>query len=288
MARPPARIGGKARNLGSTHYVVEIQGANALSEHFWALSQMWDPFAQGLLEVVGEIGIEVARENVPVRTGATRDSINMAPGVMPFEGTGYMIEVGPTTFYSPFLEYGTIKMAPRPFMVIAGDAMEVLTVNSVIEFLKLVDTETGGSGFGGGAGVGGKGLGRVMSDPRVRNPFSRHRTFLYSGSRFLGDIAVFGGREVLGPVRASMLGMAKSLGDIGSIMNATLTTRITNRLRGRAVGRLTGFGSASLSHAKAYSGFPGGEGGHRVYQRAVGKFGTNVGFSSMSLGRFGL
>lgn len=59
----------------------------------------------------GAVLIEnTARQYVPVKTGATRDSI----------GTDMESElsaaIGPTTPYAPELEYGTGKMAPRPFM----------------------------------------------------------------------------------------------------------------------------------------------------------------------------
>jgi HK97 gp10 family phage protein len=285
MARPPNKrlIGNrKSKGPGTSFYEVQLIGANTLMEHFWVMGQLWDSFAPGLLEVTGEIGIEIAREHVPVDTGETRDSINMDPGVIAKSNIGeYSIRVGPTTFYSPFLEYGTMFMAPRPFMMIAGDAMERIVIKSTIEFIKLVDTNTAGMGFGGGADL----TGRALSDSRVRSPVSGARTFLYSTSKALGDIAVFGGREFLGPIRGSMLSLAKGLGDVGSAMTGTIGTRVSNRLRGRAIGHLSGFGSASLTAEKTYSGFAGGSAGHRVYARVAGRYG-NLGFSGTNLGQF--
>lgn len=56
------------------------------------------------------------RQTSPDRTGATIASISAVPG----EG-GVLWEIGPETFYSRFLEDGTAKMAPRPFVGPSGD-----------------------------------------------------------------------------------------------------------------------------------------------------------------------
>lgn len=59
--------------------------------------------------------VATAQQLVPVDTGATRASIGVD-----FEGDGRSASmaatVGPTTDYAPHLEYGTVNMAPRPFM----------------------------------------------------------------------------------------------------------------------------------------------------------------------------
>jgi len=72
-------------------------------------------------QIVAKAGFDVAEiadALVPVDTGATRNSIQslMDPGGM---GT----TVGPATWYSPFLEFGTARMAPRPFMAPALTAV---------------------------------------------------------------------------------------------------------------------------------------------------------------------
>lgn len=287
MARNPnKRIMGnrKGRGPGTTAYIVEVQGANALADHFWAIGEFYPTFAPALLEVVGELGIETARKYVPYRSGATYESINMEPGVIGKGNIGeYSIRFGPTTFYSPFLEYGTIFMAPRPFMGPAGDLAEIVTIKSVIEFIKLVDSNAGGMGFGSGSGGE---VSQVLGDSRIRSPFTGIRTFLYSTSKFLGDVAVFGGRELVGPVRRSALMLGRMTGDVSSVMSGTISTRVSNRLRGRAIGHITGFGSASISFEKTYSAFPGGSSGHRIYSRVVGRY-SNVGFSRINSGNFG-
>lgn len=59
-----------------------------------------------------------AKQSAPVDTGATRNSIGSD-----FSGNAHFAQadIGPTTSYSPYLENGTSRMAPRPFM---GPALE--------------------------------------------------------------------------------------------------------------------------------------------------------------------
>ena len=59
-----------------------------------------------------------AKAKVPVDTGATKNSITAQPA----EAGGLCGPVtawrgGPTTEYAPFLEYGTIHMKARPFLI---------------------------------------------------------------------------------------------------------------------------------------------------------------------------
>lgn len=54
-----------------------------------------------------------SKNNVPVDTGATKNSIHVSPHPTA-AGAGY--EIGPTTHYAGYLEHGTSRMAPRPYM----------------------------------------------------------------------------------------------------------------------------------------------------------------------------
>lgn len=60
------------------------------------------------------------KARVRVDTGATKNSIGVdltvSDGVI-------AATIGPTTHYAPYLEYGTSRMAPRPFMGPAADAV---------------------------------------------------------------------------------------------------------------------------------------------------------------------
>lgn len=276
------------RGPGTTAYMVEMQGFNVLSDHFLAMAMLGDSFFPQLLDVTSDIGIELAKELVPVSNideeghVHTRDTINKSPGVMDKGGGVWSVRYGPTTHYSPFLEYGTRFMAPRPFMIPSGDLAEAVLMASIAEFLKLFDTNNSGMGFGSGNPL----AGRALRDPRIKGSVGGLRSMLYSSAKFLGDVSVFGGREIFGPARGRMYSMARMLGDTSSVMQGTLNQRISHRLSGRATGKIAGFGVASLSHGASYSAFPGGAGGRRVYQRVVGRA-TNIGVSGLSWAGFG-
>ncbi len=50
-----------------------------------------------------------AKALVPVDTGATKNSITVS-------GNGLERRIGPSTEYAPSLEFGTVRMAARPFL----------------------------------------------------------------------------------------------------------------------------------------------------------------------------
>ena len=247
-------------------FVLEIQGANVVTEYLLGAAGIMDSFFPQILDVSADIGIDHARKLVQVDTGATRDSINSSPGVWAKPERGeWSIRFGPTTFYAPFLEYGTVKNAPFPFMHPAGDLAGNGFVRATEAFVNML---VSGRIFSGGGAAG-----EALSDPRVSSSITGMRSFLYTTSKALGDISVFtGGRDFFGPIRGTMLGLAKGLGDVSSIMTRTVGGRITNRLTGRVTGRIIGFGSASFSGGNTYSAFVGGSAGHRIYQRAAGRY----------------
>lgn len=65
--------------------------------------------------------VRLAKRFSPVDTGATRNSIGADFTTTDTSVTG---EYGPTTEYSPHLEYGTWKTPPRPFIGASSDAVE--------------------------------------------------------------------------------------------------------------------------------------------------------------------
>ncbi|MCD8208548.1 MAG: HK97 gp10 family phage protein [Bacteroidales bacterium] len=65
------------------------------------------------------------------QTGATRRSIGLA---MSFDGL--TATVGPTTYYSPYLEWGTRYMSAQPFVGPAFDVEEVLFLNDLRKLVR--------------------------------------------------------------------------------------------------------------------------------------------------------
>lgn len=68
---------------------------------------------RAMLKTANDIAA-TAKGLAPVDTGATRNSIGVTD-------RGTSVEIGPTTDYSPYLEFGTSRMPPRPFMAPALD-----------------------------------------------------------------------------------------------------------------------------------------------------------------------
>lgn len=68
-------------------------------------------------QVVAKSALSVeagAKNRAPVDTGALRNSIGT-------DVSGLSATVGPTVHYAPYLEFGTRRMAARPFMGPAAD-----------------------------------------------------------------------------------------------------------------------------------------------------------------------
>lgn len=68
-----------------------------------------DSRASDAVRKAAEATADDARQLAPVRTGALRSSIEATI-------SGTRAEVGPTASYAPFVEFGTYKDAPQPFM----------------------------------------------------------------------------------------------------------------------------------------------------------------------------
>lgn len=100
------------------------------------------------LESGGEVIAEEARRLVPVRSGNLRDSIGVATGGLNYSALslkkgGISVQVGPRQgrgephdgFYGHMVEFGTVNMAPQPFMRPAFDSMSGEAMQVIIEHL---------------------------------------------------------------------------------------------------------------------------------------------------------
>ena len=82
-----------------------------------------------------------AKSKVPVDTGATKNSINARPAeAVGVFGAVTAWRVGPTTEYAPFLEYGTVHMKARPFLIPALES----EAPRLQEAIRQINNELGG------------------------------------------------------------------------------------------------------------------------------------------------
>ena len=79
-----------------------------------------------------------AQALAPSRTGALRASIQVSTSG-DGRGSGISATVGPTVRYAQFVEYGTSKMAPQPFV---GPALDAVTPSFIEAMARLAEEET--------------------------------------------------------------------------------------------------------------------------------------------------
>lgn len=238
---------------------IEVQGLRAVEEHFLAVADLTGQLVPAIVDFTGVLVTDHQRAHVPIDTYATHDSIHYDVGISgnPDAGEVFM-EAGPTTFYSPFLEYGTVFMSPRSFVIPSADAYEAPFITAMLEVAEIADQLRTLSPPYSGA-------------PGVSSAISGIRHRLYSTQRFLGDLQVFGGAAAISGIRSGIIFLARALGDTNSIMRGTVGARIRSRVRGRVTGRIIGFGSATITHSQTIAAQVGGEAGRRVYQRVAGR-----------------
>ena len=248
---------------GFNRVTIEVQGLNAVIEHFFTVAQLTNQLSPGVVDFYADTVVHNARQFVRKKTWATHDSIKSSGPIMSGSGD-FSAWITAESVAARFLEFGTINMPAYPFMIPAIDMIEKDFIRAFIEIAKIPDQLSNRVTLSGDVG----------RDSRVRSPISALRSGLYSTSKFLGDISVFGGRQGLSPIRGFALSTARLLGDLNAAMTGQIGSRFSHRLRGRATGRLAGFGSASLTASKTYSGsFTGGQ---RIYNRLVGRVSAPV------------
>ena len=93
-----------------------MTGANALIRRITAAESKIAAGAAEICAYTAEGAAGAARENVPVETGALRGSIASA-------AQGLSAAVTAAAPYAAIVEYGTSRMAPRPYMYPAAQAV---------------------------------------------------------------------------------------------------------------------------------------------------------------------
>ncbi|MEM3891736.1 MAG: HK97 gp10 family phage protein [Nitrososphaerales archaeon] len=110
---------------------MSIEGLKRVDSALWRLGKTLLLLSDEALKVASEVCVEEAQRLAPVRTGRLRSSVRV------LERGGDYTVVGSDVLYAPFVEYGTMRMAPRPYLrpavEKAREAVEELFVKEVDE-----------------------------------------------------------------------------------------------------------------------------------------------------------
>jgi len=113
-------------------FSVEILGLKELDQ---ALQQMAWPAARRALRKGMRQGANVVRDEVrakaPVKTGNLRRKIRTRERREDADGLRFAIEIPRSAFYGRFIEFGTSKIAARPFMRPAAEAKTEAAVSAM-------------------------------------------------------------------------------------------------------------------------------------------------------------
>lgn len=100
---------------------------NAIAAEFDQAAYSTIPRAVALLQIEGDELGRIARDLCPRgETGELADSIWAT-----VDPVRLSVEVGPWAFYGHFVEFGTSKMAPKPYMGPAADQREQAFLDAV-------------------------------------------------------------------------------------------------------------------------------------------------------------
>lgn len=246
------------RNTGvDVQIQVQVRGLRTILQHFDAIAALTPELLFWGADRSGELVRDYAKANHPFenQTFDTERSIHHNVLTSP---NAIWNEVGPTTFYAPFLEFGTARMRAFPFMIPALDFYTPSWIDYCLQVANLADEFKNPSE-------------PYASHPGVKSAFSRIRSLLYTSAKALGDVAVLGGREVISPVRNVMYSSARVLGDVSSVMGSTVGSRISRRLVGRITAGGLGVGRVSIFGGNTYTSQVGGAAGPRIYSRIAGR-----------------
>jgi len=114
---------------------VDVSDLYAFAEDMARQSGRLGRDAAQVLRDAAKAAEEYQRSHMPVATGATRNSVGTD-----FTGSGrsadMSAEVGPTTDYWRFQEYGTVQVSPNPVVQRSGDAADTVLVLGIDDVLK--------------------------------------------------------------------------------------------------------------------------------------------------------
>jgi len=124
---------------------VQVEGLTELNQ---TLLDLGDKVAKQFLRKAGkaasDLFVQAAKQRAPVlkkptrrrQAGALRDSITAQVSLR--KGKGLVVRVGPDkkVFYAHFVEFGTSKMSPHPYMRPAWDGEKDAALNAFAESLK--------------------------------------------------------------------------------------------------------------------------------------------------------
>ena len=187
-----------------------------------------------------------------IETQATYDSIDASPVVPIANGAAAQMSVA--TEQAKFLEFGFVHYRTgdfifNPFMIPAADAVAPMYVNALVQFMEVASFRKFFTGPAAESG-GNEALASV-------------RNYLYSYSKYAGDIQVlgFGG---LSSSRGQAIRGAKTIGNIQAAQQGTIVNRISRLGVGRVGGSV--LRSGQFGGASVLSGPTG-----RIYNRLSGR-----------------
>ena len=279
----PLRMGqAHAGMLGATGdtVTIEVIGFNVARQHFYTVATMT---VDAIQQIIGTLQIDMVQLAKQIAadnrdTGATIKSISVAdssgegssaPTLLQFDGNDIWGDVGsggsviggsgtadPQAFLQEFgYMHTTGEMIQNPYMIPALDKVSGPFVAAMMEVAKIGDHFP------------------VALPPTVMQAISQHRTGLYTLSRAMGDVQVFG----LGMpgVRSGALSAARGLGDLNALMRGGISS--IARIQTRMLGSLaTGTGRVNMSSYGSASG--------RIYNRFSGK-GFGMGIRGLGMNR---
>ena len=120
--------------LVSNKVEMELVGVDELLKQLEQLGRKGSSIENKALKQAGELMASEMRKEAPVDTGALRDSIEVS-NIKTKKGRK-RVEVGPTEYYSTFIEKGTSKMPANPFMARSYEAEKKNLQNIIISEIK--------------------------------------------------------------------------------------------------------------------------------------------------------